>query len=138
MILLSIKKRCDFLKLSNSKIRFHSSSLLVLAGKTPDQYLLNPHSNKIDDFCRFGLTVTKKIGNAVTRNKAKRRLRNIMTAINREEKLLQNQYDYSIIAKHKISDADFNKISQDLKFCLKHIKRIIKENDNAKKQSKEK
>ena len=125
---ISIKKRSDFLTLSRSNLRFHSKTSLVLAGKIPEKYLINPHTKKIDNFCRFGLTVSKKIGNAVVRNKVKRRYRNIFFALY-EEQLIRNYFDYSIIAKKEIANCDFKKIYDDLKFCLKHIKRLIKENE---------
>jgi ribonuclease P protein component len=132
MILVSIKKRPDFLKLSKSPLRFHSKTSLVLAGKTPEKYLINPHTKKSDDICRFGVTVSKKVGNAVVRNKNKRRFRNIFTKLHKEN-FTQNGFDYVIIAKNEIVNFDFKKINDDLKFCLKHINRIIQE--NAEKQS---
>lgn len=137
MILISIKKRSDFLSLSKSPIRFHSKSSLVLAGRTAEKYLINPHTKKPSEFCRFGLTVSKKVGGAVIRNKIKRRYRNIFTKLNKEN-LTMNGFDYVVIAKNEIVNFDFQKIADDLKFCLKHINRIVKENagkQQPKKQS---
>jgi ribonuclease P protein component len=127
MILISIKNRSDFLQLSKSTLRFHSKTSLVLAGKAPEKYLVNPRTNKNDDFCRFGLTVSKKIGNAVVRNKTKRRFRDIFSKLH-QENFTQNGFDYVVIAKKEITGAAFLKIYDDLKFCLKHIKRINQEN----------
>lgn len=128
MILISIKKRSCFTRLSNSKIRFHSKSSLVLAGKTPEKYLMNPHTKKIDEVVRLGITVSKKVGKAVVRNKIKRRFRNIFLKLVRENQTIHG-FDYVIIAKQEIVNFDFQKITDDLKFCLKHINRIIKENE---------
>ena len=133
MILISIKKRSDFLSLSKTTLRFHSKTSLVLAGKTPQKYLLNPHTKNIDDFCRFGLTVSKKIGNAVVRNKTKRRYRDIFAHLHKEN-LTNNHFDYVIIAKHGMANCSFKSISDDLKFCLKHLNRLIKQ-DESKQQS---
>jgi ribonuclease P protein component len=127
MISISIKKRSDFLLLSKSNIRFHSKTSLVLAGKTADQYLLNPHTKKTDDFCRFGLTVSKKVGNAVVRNKVKRRYRQAFTNL-AQQQFITNNFDYVIIAKPTAAGCSFQNIVDDLKFCLKNINRIIKEN----------
>lgn len=126
---ISIKKRADFLLISKSTLRFHSKTSLILAGKTPEKYLLNPHTKKIDDFCRFGLTVSKKIGNAVVRNKAKRRYRQAFLQLHKEQ-FICNHFDYSIIAKKEVINFSFQNIYDDLKFCLKHIKRLIKEDDS--------
>ncbi len=127
MILISIKKRSDFLSLSKTSLRFHSKTSLILAGKMPEKYLLNPHTKAIDDVCRFGLTVSKKIGNAVVRNKTKRQYRQAFLQLHKEQ-FTDNHFEYSIIAKKEIAGCDFQKIYDDLKFCLKHIKRLIKEN----------
>ncbi|MCE3255811.1 MAG: rnpA [Rickettsiaceae bacterium] len=127
---ISIKKRADFTALSKSTIRFHSKTSLVLAGKTNSKYLINPHTKKIDDFCRFGLTVSKKVGIAVVRNKIKRRYRDIFLRLYKEN-LTESYFDYVIIAKTEAANCDFEKIYDDLKFCLKHIKRLIKENERA-------
>ena len=39
------------------------------------------HSNKIEDHCRAGLSVSKKLGDAVTRNKIKRQVREMIKAL---------------------------------------------------------
>jgi ribonuclease P protein component len=135
MILLSIKKRSDFLSLSKTTLRFHSKTSLILAGKMPEKRLLNPHTKTVDDACRFGLTVSKKIGNAVVRNKTKRRYRQAFRQLHQEQ-FTNNHFDYSVIAKKEIADCDFQKIYDDLKFCLKHIKRLIKENSVKENESK--
>jgi ribonuclease P protein component len=134
MNLISIKKRSNFLAISKSKLRFHSKTSLILAGKTLEKYLQNPHTKKIDDFCRFGLTVSKKIGNAVVRNKTKRRYRQAFLQLTKEQ-FACNHFDYSIIAKKEIANCSFQTTYDDLKFCLKHIKRLIKENESQPKKN---
>ena len=126
---ISIKKRVEFLAISKNSLRFHSKTSLIIASKTLEKYLLNPHTKKIDDFCRFGLTVSKKIGNAVVRNKTKRRYRQAFLQLYKEH-FACNHFDYSIIAKKEISNCSFENIYDDLKFCLKHIKRLVKENES--------
>lgn len=133
MYLISIKKRSDFLFLSKSNICFHSKTSLVLSGKTPEKYLTNPHTRQIDHFCRFGLTVSKKVGNAVVRNKIKRQYRQALILLNKEQSL-ESYFDYSIIAKRGIVNGSFQNICDDLKFCFKHIKRLIKEDELKQKQ----
>lgn len=128
MILISIKKRSDFLALSKSPLRFHSKTSLVIAGKTPEKYLLNPHTKKNDAICRFGLTVSKKIGNAIVRNKVKRRYRATILKLHKEQ-FTQNNFDYSVIAKQEIANCDLKTIYDDLKFCFKNINRLIKQNE---------
>ena len=62
----------------------------------------------------------KKIGNAVKRNKIKRRLRNVMNHIAKENQI-NFKFSYLIIAKEIILDVNFNKLKDDLSFNFKKI-----------------
>lgn len=124
MKILQIKKSSDFKKIGNPKnqqtLKFFSKTLILLAHKTNQQYLQDTSSGKMaKDFCRIGYTVSKKVGNAVIRNKAKRRLREIFKVLAPD--MAKNHFDYVIIAKKEIAGADFDKIISDVKFCLKRI-----------------
>ena len=70
----------------------------------------------------FGLSVGKKIGNAVRRNKVKRQLREIISKNN-----YQNNFDCIIIVRREINSADFQKIQEDLNYALKKLL-LTKEN----------
>ena len=62
----------------------------------------------------------KKIGNAVERNKIKRRLRNLMNEA--EKKLdLNLEYSYILIAKRNILDNDYKEVKNNLFNTLKKI-----------------
>ena len=63
----------------------------------------------------------KKIGNAVIRNKIKRRLKNIMNGIIKE-KQVSFDYCYLFLAKKNVFDDDFKKIKGILTADLKKIK----------------
>ncbi len=128
MILISIKKRADFLTLSKTNIIFHSKSCLILSSKTPEKYLINPHNHKKDPLCRLGITITKKVGNAVIRNKIKRVYRQIFANLN-QEGFTEKYFDYSLIAKKEVTNSNYSKIYADIKFCLKNIKRLIRQNE---------
>lgn len=60
---------------------------------------------------RFGIAVGKKLGNAVFRNKMKRRLRMILT---NQKKEFSNGYDYIIIMKEKTKVASFEELNTKL------------------------
>lgn len=68
---------------------------------------------------RFGLTVSKRVGNAVTRNKVKRRLRDIL----RHHKQDLNGLDVVVIAKNNAASASFVSLNQDLTELLERILR---------------
>ena len=63
------------------------------------------------DFPRFGLAVGKKIGNAVIRNKFKRRLRMIITENKKE---FPKFNDYIIIMKGKSNVASYEELQNSL------------------------
>lgn len=60
---------------------------------------------------RYGITVPKKTGPAVTRNKIKRRIKNI---IDNNKKVVHNGYDYVIIIKKGILDLTYEEIEKEL------------------------
>ncbi len=126
MKIQTIKKRSEFLAIFKKNISYYSKSTLILAKETPEIYLEDQHK----DFCRVGYTVTKKIGNAVVRNKCKRRYREIFREL--APKLAQNNFDYSFLARKEILNKDFSKIKADVEFCLKGIKRKIKNPNESK------
>lgn len=120
MRILTITKSAEFQKISRKNRKFHSKTLLLLTSPTSSFYFHNQSAGKnAEHFCRFGYTVSKKIGNAVSRNLAKRRLREAVRAL--APKYTTAQMDYVIIARKEIDDADFDRICNDLKFCLKRI-----------------
>ena len=60
---------------------------------------------------RFGISVSKKIGNAVIRNKYKRKIRSI---IDNYRKLYINYKDYIIILKKEAINVEYKKLEEDL------------------------
>ena len=140
MKVFGIKKSREFQEISKQNIKYHAKTLLILSAPTPDFYLHDPKlpgqkspRQKITEFCRFGQTVSKKIGNAVVRNKVKRRIRaamldlsrDILDKTNQKTGYLLNNQDYIIIAKKEIKDASYVDIISDLKFCFKGIVRLL-------------
>lgn len=124
MRILQVKKSKDFKKIGNPRnnqtLKFFSKTLIFLAHPTSQTYFFDQQNGKMaKDFCRVGYTVSKKVGNAVTRNKAKRRLREIFKIL--APTFAKNHFDYIVIAKKEISGSDFKKITSDLRFCFKRI-----------------
>ncbi|MED3801417.1 ribonuclease P protein component [Lysinibacillus xylanilyticus] len=68
---------------------------------------------------RVGLSVSKKLGNAVTRNQIKRYIRQSIHEIKDELKL---NMDYVIIARQPAATMDFHEVKQ----SLQHVLRIAK------------
>ena len=60
---------------------------------------------------RFGIAVGTKVGNAVTRNKLKRQMREI---INEERILFENELDYIIIVRKSCLGLNYNQMKMNL------------------------
>jgi ribonuclease P protein component len=101
----TIAKRVDFLA-ANNGIRVARPGFVLL---------VNPLARP-DGLLRFGVTVTKRIGNAVARNRMKRRLR----ALARE--LLPTQgiagADHVLIGRENGIERDFALLRQELEAAL--------------------
>ena len=67
---------------------------------------------------RFGISVSKKIGNAVTRNYYKRVIRNIC---NKSKNLYSNTKDYIIIMRKGLTIQSFNDAYKSMNDLLKKI-----------------
>lgn len=120
MIFLQIKKSAEFKNISLKGQKFASKSLVLLAKPTSSQYFHDSKTGKnAEEFCRVGYTVSKAVGDAVTRNLTKRRLRAIFKKL--YLKYCKNHFDYVIIARREAATIDFARLAQDLEFCLKNI-----------------
>ena len=71
---------------------------------------------------RIGLSVSKKIGNSVMRNRIKRCIRQVFLELKGEIKTGQ---DYVIIARKPVSEMDFHEIKKSLSHLLK-LSKVIK------------
>ena len=58
---------------------------------------------------RVGITTGKKLGHAVVRNRARRRLREVYRL---NEALFKSGYDIVVVARHKCITADFQKLTK--------------------------
>jgi ribonuclease P protein component len=106
--ILSIKKRVDFQRITNEGTKSFAKSMII--------FICNDN-NLNDNLLQLGLIVSKKNGNAVKRNRIKRRLRAAVKA------LKSNSYpmpkELVILAKKEILDRDFKTLTNDLIYTLK-------------------
>jgi ribonuclease P protein component len=73
---------------------------------------------------RFGISVSKKLGNAVHRNKFKRQLRFI---IDKNKKYYQNDFDYIIIIRNGYVSLDFESNNKNFLNLMEIINEKCKE-----------
>ena len=74
---------------------------------------------KDDGNIRVGYTASKKVGNAVRRNRAKRRMREVVRKVMTVS--AESNHDYVLIARKEIAEWPFNELIRDLKWALKRL-----------------
>lgn len=102
----TIRKRADFLA-ANRGIRVARPGFVLLA--RPNEGLGK----------RFGITVTKKIGNAVVRNRMKRRFRELLRAALPEAGL--PDHDHVLIGREGGAERDFALLIDELAAALSRV-----------------
>lgn len=115
MAVSRLKKRADFVFLKESG-RSYKAPAFVLLWAAPAQTPANAAANPV----RIGFTASKRLGNAVARNRARRRLR---AAVDRLVRLngaftASQPVDINIIARHKVFEAPFETLLADLQKAL--------------------
>lgn len=82
--------------------------------KKNDIFIIYSEKNDLS-YSRFGISVGKKLGNAVFRNRKKRQIRSIID--NLEKDYLKKQ-DYIIILREKGKYLEYNELNQKLKALI--------------------
>ncbi|MDA8887803.1 ribonuclease P protein component [Hellea sp.] len=107
-----LKTRSEFLHVRSGKYRAFKN--LVIQANT------NPNSRTI----RVGFTATKKIGNAVVRNKAKRRLKHVARELLPEHGL--KGVDYVFIARNSTASTPYKNLMSNTRDALASISQTNK------------
>ncbi len=113
--LVTIKKRKDFLRLTQHGHKFVTSSFIMLMLPEDSQ------SAGVEGM-RIGYTVTKKMGNAVVRNRIKRRFREAASQVMPQK--AKPGHVYVLIARHSALQCPFSTLLRDLDFALTRIGRV--------------
>ena len=97
---------------------------IITGRKVSNKYLtifFKKLSNKNNKNLNISFVAQKKIGNAVKRNKIKRRLRNIMNDALKKINI-RMEYSYLIISKRNVFDGEFSDIKETVIKDFKKIK----------------
>jgi ribonuclease P protein component len=113
MKLQTLKHRKDFV-LSNKFAKKIFSKNFIIQKYT--------NSDSIDLNLKYGFTATKKIGNAVVRNRAKRRMRALVSRFVKEDiNFFDNKSSYVLVAKSSLNKALFINLYSEMQQCLNKL-----------------
>ena len=82
------------------------------------------NSKNLNKYLNISFVMKKKIGNAVTRNKIKRKLKYAIQKISRESKLIDTNYTYVIFGKNNVYKDKFEDVLSEVNETFKKIKQI--------------
>ena len=102
--LVRLTRRADFLAAARDVRRVSGGVTLELT-RTPD-------ATHVPGTCRVGFTASRKVGNAVCRNRAKRRLRALARAL--LPLSARPGHDYVLVARTPVLILDFQALLDDL------------------------
>jgi ribonuclease P protein component len=112
-----IVKRPDYLRVARAR-RNSVMPGLVLQASAIDCSLNRPGP-------RIGYTVSKKVGNSVCRNRARRRLKSLVNDVFSEH--AEEAFDYILIGRARTLERTYDELLKDLRSALKHIHRMSKD-----------
>ena len=110
----SLNRSKDFLKILKKK-KLNTKYYTIYFDK---------NSKNINKYLNISFVMKNKIGNAVTRNKIKRKLKYAVQKIARESRLIDLNYTYVIFGKNNVYKDKLKNILSEVNETFKKIKQI--------------
>ncbi len=107
-----LKRRPEFLAVAASRQRWVAPGFILQAARRPEDSNLPPAP-------RIGFTASRKVGIAVTRNRARRRLKAAVEAV--LPRCGQPGFDYVLVARTETATRPFAELLADLETALKRV-----------------
>ena len=107
-----LKRRSEFLRVAGARRKWVTPGLILQAAE----------SAEAEAACggyRVGLTASRKVGMAVSRNRARRRLRAVVDAVMPGR--ARRGHDYVVIARRETLDRPFDALVGDLETALERL-----------------
>ena len=110
----SLNRSKDFLKILKKK-KINTKYYTIYFDK---------NSKNLNKYLNISFVMKKKIGNAVKRNKIKRKLKYAVQKIARENKLIDLNYTYVIFGKNNVYKDKFENVLNEVSATFQKIKQI--------------
>jgi ribonuclease P protein component len=110
-----LMQRKDFLRIAAGRRKSVAPGLILQALPAP----ANARAGAQAEGRRVGFTASKKVGNAVARNRAKRRLRAAVRQVMSEN--AAPAHDYVVIARQETPDRPYRSLLSELEQALKRL-----------------
>ena len=125
-----LARRADFLRVAGRGTKWATAGLVLQAcprsipkdASGPGQSGANVSEAPT---IRVGFTASKKVGGAVVRNRARRRLRALAREVIASE--AAPGYDYVLIARAETATRDYEALRNDVRFALKRLRLLQKQ-----------
>ena len=114
----SLNQSREFVKILKKK-KISTKYFTIYFGKN-----LKALNNKVNKYLNISFVMKKNIGNAVTRNKIKRKLKSAVQKISKEKQLIDLNYTYVIFGKNNVYKDKFALVLDKVNETFKKIKLI--------------
>ena len=112
----SLNRSKDFLKILKKK-RINTRYFTIYFNKNSRNY-----KKDLNKYLNISFVMKKNIGNAVTRNKIKRKLKYAVQKISKETRLIDLNYTYVIFGKNNVYKDKFSNVLGEVNETFKKIK----------------
>jgi ribonuclease P protein component len=113
-----VKRRGEFRRIQSGGVRVHTRRFILMIHPT-----LVDGAHAASAPSRLGITVTKKVGNAVARNRIKRVLREVFRL---ERRLFPQGFDFVVVAKRGLDPVHLEDVRQELRGTRTAIERATR------------
>lgn len=128
--LTRLRKRADFLRVAGLRRKWATPGLILQAA--PCLPVEEGQVARQADAISVGFTCSKKVGNSVARNRARRRLRAAVDEV--FPTLARDGLDYVVIGRQETVVRPYSLLLQDLRTALKRVGGLRSDEDGAARE----